>query len=98
MLRAEAQTKKAENLLLFLSQINHDLQSSVLNAPGLTNLLITQGNINRIRQQLKKSSYDSYTLAISGTWEKLNGKILAQKASKKGGTPRTDVISLNPAN
>jgi|GEM_PF-2272663 len=91
---AGLESKNIESLLSFLKNLNTDLQNFETHQSQMTSLLLTEGNFNRIRKQLKTMKYDHLELILSGTPNNLTGKILARTLN--GGVYQTNVVSLNP--
>lgn len=94
-IKVSAETALLDDLLAFMSDVNDDMARLPALSDKTTSLLVTPGNIKRIRQELGKEDFDSYSLVIEGRGYDLTGKIVARAAS--GGTTQSRVVSMNPA-
>ncbi len=88
---AAIETNSLDDLLTFLG----NLKKSDSGAAYLTPLLLTSGNIHRLRKDIDKMSYDALELQIIGPLYDLAGKIIVKKF--KDGVVQKHVISLEPA-
>lgn len=87
---ASIETASLTDLIGFLK----DLQKSDPATGNLTALLLTQGNLNRLQNNLKNIKYDLLELQIYGPLYDLAGKVIAKQF--KDGVIQNNVISLDP--
>lgn len=92
---ASVETKTMDDLIGVLSAFRASAETAPLLQEALMSLLITEGNIDRIKKDLKKEKYDSYVMEIQGYSHDLKGKIIAKKI--KDGIVQRQIFSLNPA-
>lgn len=88
--KATIETSSLDNLITFLDK----LQTSDTQAGSLTSLLLTKGNLERLRKDIAKMKFDTLQLEIYGPLYDLAGKVVV-KTFKDGVTQR-QVISLDP--
>ena len=89
-IHAVVETQTVEALISFLS----DLQSSDTNAGHFTALLLTKGNLERLRKSIEPLEFDVLELQLSGPVFDLSGKVILK--SFENGTMKQRVISLDP--
>ncbi len=85
------ETSSLDDLMAFL----HTLRTSRVNIGGLTTLLLTEGNIERLRGEVATLTYDGLELQIQGPLYDLIGKVVAK--SYKDGVTQRHIVSLDPA-
>ncbi len=90
LVNATIETTSLDELLSFLTAI----QNSDSNAGRFTTLLLTQGNLSRLRRDIELLPYDTLEFQINGPLYDLTGKIIAKKF--KDGVEQRNIISLNP--
>lgn len=83
-----------DDLLDFLKRLHGGLENSRPVAGALMGLLITEGNMNRIRKELSGLSYTRIVLEIEGTLYDMNGKIVA--TDENDPLAARHIVSLNP--
>lgn len=88
--RATVETASLDDMMAFLTA----LQNSDTEAGTLASLLLTPGNLGRVRSQVDKLPYDTLELEVFGPLYDLAGKIIL-KTFKDGVTQR-HVISMDP--
>jgi hypothetical protein len=93
-LQATIETQTAEDLIQVLTELRAQAETSPVLQETLMSLLITEGNIGRIKNDLKKDKYDSFSLEIEGPTHDLQGKVTGRKIT--GGIMQRQVYSLNP--
>lgn len=91
---AAIEGKNADQILDFAQALSRNLQAASDNAAGFTALLLTQGNIKRLKSELSALPHDRLQIVVDGTPFDLTGKIIATKYVN--GTPQNNVISINP--
>ncbi len=91
---ASLEALKAADLFTILQNLNADMAAAFPRVNILTPLMITPGNIQRLKQSIDKIKYDSVELVIDGSPFDLTGKIIAKRM--QGGDIRTDVFSMDP--
>jgi hypothetical protein len=89
---ASVEAKKIDDLLSFLQNLHNDLQLAAPHSAALTTLLVTPGNLERIRAEAEKITYDSAELVIDGPTGNLKGRIVM----RWNGGAETGIISMNP--
>ncbi len=87
---ATIETTSLDDMIAFLG----DVQTSDSFSASLTSLLLTQGNLERLRKEIRKLSYDVLELQIYGSSYDLAGKVTAKRY--KDGVSQNNVISLDP--
>lgn len=92
---ANIETQSMNDLVSILSNLRTSAETSPLLQQALMTLLITEGNLERIKKDLKKEKFDSYVMEIEGYSHDLKGKIIAKKI--KDGIVQRQIFSLNPA-
>lgn len=92
---ATVETKKMDDLIVILKEFRVQSETSPLLQEAFMSLLITEGNIERVKKDLGKDKYDSYTLEIEGPSHDLKGKVIAK--SINDGIVQRRVFSLNPS-
>lgn len=85
---------ESASLFAFLEDFRNDLQDVSSFGNSLTSLLITPGNISRIKKELSAIRYERLDLVIQGTAYDLTGKLIARQ--ERNGTTKNVVISMNP--
>lgn len=96
LVAAFIETENHKILLETLVRLRQDFANVMPDMPFLMPLMLTEGNINRLKEELAQQDYDYLKLEISGTLTNLHGKIMLRKRE----TPhqwRTSVISLAPS-
>lgn len=89
---ADVVAYKIDTILAFMQHLKALFDSDSYRSSSLTPLLLTPGNLERVKDILGKAPYDQITLKISGPLNDLDGKIIAK--TKDGSL---NVISLDPA-
>jgi len=89
-IKASIDSTSADDLVAFLAL----LQNSDQDTGYLTSLLLTPGNIERLRKDLRQLSYDRLELQIYGAPYDLAGKVIAHRL--KNGITHKYVVSLDP--
>ena len=92
---ASIETKSMDDLLAILTEFRTQAETSPVLQETLMSLLITEGNLDRVRDDLKKDKYESYVLEIEGLSHDLNGKVIGKKI--KDGVMQRQIFSLNPS-
>lgn len=92
---ASIETKSMDDLLSILTEFRTQAETSPFLQESLMALLITEGNLDRVRDDLKKDKYESYVLEIEGLSHDLTGKIIGKRI--KDGVMQRKVFSLNPS-
>lgn len=92
---ATVETKKMDDLIAILKEFRKQAETSPFLQEAFMSLLITEGNIERVKRDLGKDKYDSYTLEIEGLSHDLKGKVIAKTIS--AGTVQRRIFSLNPS-
>lgn len=87
---ATVETEKLDDLIDFLKR----LQNSDTKVGTFTSLLLTPGNLDRLRGEVESVTYDELELQIYGPLYDLSGKIVAK--THKDGVEQRTVISLDP--
>ncbi len=93
-LQASVEAKNFDSLLNFLKTLHNDFQKTQNASSLLTTLLITPGNMERLRKDIAQINHDVLELQISGPLYDLSGKIIAKKLRK--GSWQSHVISMDP--
>ncbi len=96
IISASLETARFDDLSALLTKIREQTE----NAPGglrdaFMPLLITEGNMTRVKRDLPKENYHRFVLQIEGPLSDLNGKIVAMWV--KDGVAQNNIVSLNPA-
>lgn len=94
-LTASLSAPKFDALLTFLENLKRDTDDVPLQSAFLTTLMLTPGNLERIRKSAEGQDYDKAELIVSGAPFDLTGKIVLSNST--GETTQKQVISLNPA-
>lgn len=92
---ASIETRQMDDLISILKQFRALAETSPFLQESFMSLLITEGNIDRVKRDLGKDRYDSYTLEIEGLSHDLKGKVVAK--SIRDGTVQRQIFSLNPS-
>ena len=92
---ANIETRTLDDLIAVLTEFRTQAETSPLLQEALMPLLITEGNIDRVRQDLKKDTYESFALELEGPSHDLNGKIVGKRL--KDGVIQRQIFSLNPS-
>ena len=92
---ATIETRTLDDLLAALSEFRTQAETSPFLQETLMSLLITEGNMDRIRQDLKKDKYESFALEIEGFSHDLKGKVIGRKI--ENGVMQRQIFSLNPS-
>ncbi len=92
---ANIETRTLDDLLSILAEFRTQAETSPVLQESLMSLLLTEGNIDRVKQDLKKGQYESFALELEGLSHDLNGKIIGKKM--KDGVMQRQVFSLNPS-
>lgn len=92
---ASIETKTLDDMLSILTEFRTQAETSPILQESLMSLLITEGNIDRIKQDLKKDKFESYVLEIEGLSHDLKGKITGRKV--RNGVMQRQIFSLNPS-
>lgn len=93
-LKATMETLTLDDLIKVLTELRSQAETSPVLQETLMSLLITEGNIGRIRHDMKKQDFDSYVLEIEGPSHDLKGKVIGRKL--EGGVIQRQIYSLNP--
>jgi hypothetical protein len=72
---ASVDARKIDELISFLTNLHQDMQKAFPRSSALTTLLLTPGNLDRIRAEAETITYDSVVLNIEGPAGNLSGKI-----------------------
>jgi hypothetical protein len=91
MVAASVEAKKIDDMLSFLTDLREDMQKASPHSSALTTLLLTPGNLERIRTEAAKMTYDSVVLNIDGPMGNLSG-VMAIKWNGR----TTGRIALSP--
>lgn len=94
-LQATIETATLDDLLAVLTELRTQAETSPVLQETLMSLLMTEGNIGRIKNDLKKDQYDSFTLEIEGPTHDLQGKVAGRKIVN--GVTQRQIFSLNPS-
>ena len=95
MIDSSVTSPNIDDALTFLEDIQRTANGkNIMNSPVLTPLMITDGNISRVRKDIADAPHDTLTLQIHGPFSDLSGKIIAQRENE--GVIENRVISLNP--
>lgn len=94
-INASIETKTLDDLLSVLTEFRTQAETSPVLQESLMSLLITEGNIDRVKQDLKKEKYESFVLEIEGLSHDLNGKVIGKMI--KDGVMQRQIFSLNPS-
>lgn len=89
------ETQTLDDLLSVLTEFRTQAETSPVLQETLMSLLITEGNIERIKNDLKKDKYESFVLEIEGMSHDLKGKVIGRKI--KDGVMHRQIFSLNPS-
>jgi hypothetical protein len=92
---ATVESPSLDKLLSILGELRKQAESAPLLQEAFMTLLITEGNMDRVRRDLNKGKYDSYVLEIEGLSHDLKGKIIAKTV--KDGVMQRQIVSLNPS-
>jgi hypothetical protein len=82
-------------MLSALAELRTQAETSPVLQETLMSLLITEGNIDRLKEDLKKDKYESFALEIEGMSHDLKGKVIGKKV--KDGVMQRQIFSLNPS-
>lgn len=85
------EAKKISDLTSFLANLHEDMQKASPRSSVLTTLLLTPGNLDRIRTEAENMTYDSVVLNIEGPAGNLSGSI-----SLRWNGRNTGQISMSP--
>lgn len=91
---ATLSSKELDDLLNFLMSLKAIMSYKPLYGDILSPLMITEGNLGRVRDDVFKEGMDLYELQISGSVYDLSGKIVAYKTID--GTTSKHVVDLDP--
>ncbi len=94
-LQATIETTTLDDLLAVLTELRTQAETSPVLQETLMSLLITEGNLGRVKNDLKKGQYESFALEIEGPTHDLQGKVVGRKI--EGGVMQRQVFSLNPS-
>ena len=94
-LQATIETTTLDDLLAVLTELRTQAETSPVLQETLMSLLITEGNVGRVKNDLKKGEYESFALEIEGPTHDLHGKVVGRKI--EGGVMQRQVFSLNPS-
>lgn len=94
-LQATIETQTADDLVNVLTALRAQAETSPVLQETLMSLLITEGNIIRIKKDLEKDQYDSFALEIQGPSHDLQGKVIGKKITN--GVMQRQIYSLNPS-
>lgn len=95
LLQAVIETVTLDDLLAVLTELRTQAETSPVLQETLMSLLITEGNMSRIKNDLEKGQYESFALEIEGPTHDLHGKVVGRKI--EGGVMQRQVFSLNPS-
>lgn len=95
MIEATINGNEPAKLLAFLENVHKTFNLKSFKSDILTPLMITQGNLDRIYNELEDQSYDEAKIVLSGSLYDMTGKIVT--TTHKNDVPRTSVISLDPS-
>lgn len=96
LINASIEAGSIGDLTQMMTLLNKDLQKFEIGRTALTSLVLTPGNITRIRENLAGMIYDRLELVINGTPDNLNGKIVIKMIDDNNAII-LGVISMNPA-
>jgi len=91
-IKAAIETASLDDLVSFLQK----MRTSETHAGSLTSLLLTQGNLDRLRKEVSELKYDMLELQIYGPLYDLAGKVIVKTFTN--GTEQRHIISLDPGN
>lgn len=94
-LQAVIETATLDDLLSVLTALRTQAETSPVLQETLMPLLITEGNLSRVKNDLKKGKYESFALEIEGPAQDLQGKVVGRKV--ESGVMQRQVFSLNPS-
>jgi hypothetical protein len=89
------ETQSQADLLSFMRDVRDSRGEKQLDTSVLMPLLLTEGNLTRLEQQLRTIRFASLVLEINGPLDDLTGKIVA-KSTNKEGQPDNHIVSLDP--
>ena len=92
---ATIETRTLDDMLSALAELRTQAETSPVLQETLMSLLITEGNIDRLKEDLKKDKYESFALEIEGMSHDLKGKVIGKKV--KDGVMQRQIFSLNPS-
>ncbi len=91
-IKAVVETASLDDLLTFLTQ----MRTSETGAGSFTSLLLTDGNLKRLRREITEHKHDTLELQIHGPLYDLIGKVVVK--TYKDGDERRHIVSLDPGN
>lgn len=91
-IKAGIETASLDDLMSFLEK----LRSSDTGTGAFTSLLLTPGNLKRLRGEIRPLKYDRLELQLYGTPYDLAGKIIVKTFAKDG--EQRQIVSLDPGN
>lgn len=94
-LQAVIETATLDDLLAVLTELRTQAETSPVLQETLMSLLITEGNVGRIKHDLKKGTFESFALEIEGPTHDLHGKVVGRKI--ESGVMQRQIFSLNPS-
>lgn len=94
MINARIEAKSIQHLTVLLMSLKSTLSYKPLYGDILAPLMITEGNLSRLNENLDKDSPDIFILQISGPVHDLDGRITAWKTVD--GVTSNSVIYLDP--
>lgn len=84
-----------DSLFDFLTRAHQSLNHRKSMAGAMMSLLVTEGNLRRIRQNVAQRPYDQIEIEIKGPLYDLVGKVITTQVEDD--MPHRHIISLNPA-
>ena len=94
MINARIEAKNIQHLTVLLMSLKSTLSYKPLYGDILAPLMITEGNLSRLNENLDKDSSDIFILQISGPVHDLDGRITGWKTVD--GVTSNSVIYLDP--
>lgn len=83
-----------DDLLDFLTALRTNINQSTWGIGIFMPLMLTQGNMDRIKNDMKGIEYDELQLSVTGSLHDMTGKIIAYR--KDGHSGAKHIISLDP--
>lgn len=92
--QAAINARHLDDLLAFLATLRTNINQSTWGVGIFMPLMLTQGNLDRIKNDMKGIEYDELQLSVTGSVHDMTGKIIAYR--KNGSSGAKHIISLNP--
>ena len=93
-IQAAINARSLDDLTRFLNQVRRNVNQSTWSVGYFMPLMLTQGNLERIENDMAGISYDELQLVVTGALNDMTGKIIAYKKNDSGG--ERHIISLDP--